>query len=167
MARDCSGVSTLSARLLAMTMPKVFRVDFVFGDLAVLELAHQRGRAQAHLVHAVAAIHHHGVLGAQALHRAHLDAHQIGVEHAHQDIGRAGRIGQRAQQVEDGAHAQLAAHRRHVLHGRVVVGREHEANAGLGNALRDLRRARLMLRPSASSTSALPLLLLTLRPRAC
>jgi hypothetical protein len=72
-----------------MARPKVFGVDFVFGDLAVAQLAHQRGGAQADLVHAVAAIHHHGVLGAQALQRTHLDAHQIGVEHAHQDVGRA------------------------------------------------------------------------------
>jgi hypothetical protein len=34
--------------------------------------------------------------------------------------------------------AQLLAHRRHVLHGRMVVGREHEADAALLDAARDL-----------------------------
>jgi len=124
-----------------MTMPKSSGWISYSRDLAVLELAHQRGGAQADLVHAIAAVDHHGVLGTQALQSAHLDAHQIGMEHAHQDVGRAGRVGERAQDVEDGAHAQLAAHRRHVFHGRVVVGREHEADARLGNALGDLRRA--------------------------
>ena len=61
------------------------------------------------------------------------------MEHAHQNIGCASRIGERAQDVEDGAHTQLFAHRRHVFHGGVVVGREHETNAHLRNALCDLR----------------------------
>src|SRR5256885_13282104 len=56
-------------------------------------LAHQGARAQADLVQAVAAIDHDGVLGAQALQRAHLDADQVLVEHAHEDVGRAGRVG--------------------------------------------------------------------------
>jgi hypothetical protein len=96
------------------------------------------------------------VLGAQALQHAHLDADQVGVEHAHQDVGRAGRVGQRAEDVEDGAHAQLLAHRGDVLHRRVVVGREHEADAGGSRCSGDLLGVRLMLAPSASSTSALP-----------
>ena len=80
--------SSMSARLLGRfhleravaghLQAEVLRVDFVLGDLAVLELTHQRGGAQAHFVHAVAAIDHHGMLGAQALQRAHLDAHQVG-----------------------------------------------------------------------------------------
>jgi hypothetical protein len=75
-------------------------------------------------------MHDQHALGAEALHDAHQDADQIGVENAHQRVGRAGRIGQRAEDVEQGAHPHLAAHRRHVLHGAVMVGREHEAEAG-------------------------------------
>jgi hypothetical protein len=63
------------------------------------------------LVHAVAAVDHQGVLGAQALQGPHLNTDQVGMEHAHQDVGRIGRVGQRAQDVEDRAHAQLAPHR--------------------------------------------------------
>ena len=60
------------------------------------------------------------------------------MEHADQLVRRAGRIGERPEDVEDRAHAELLAHRRRVLHRAVVVRREHEADAGLGDALRDL-----------------------------
>jgi hypothetical protein len=95
-ASDSCGVSTLKARLLAMGRPKSSGWISYSRDLAVLQLAHHGGGAQAHFVHAVAAVDHQRVLGAQPLQRAHLDADQVGVEHAHQDVGRAGRIGQRA-----------------------------------------------------------------------
>ena len=117
---------------------KVFGVDFVFGDFAVFQLAHHGGCAQADFIHAIAAIHHQRVLGAQALQRAHLNAHQVGVEHAHEDVGCARRVGQWPQDVEQRAHAQFFAHRGDVFHRRVVVGRKHKANADLGNALRNL-----------------------------
>ena len=71
-----------------------------------------RRRAERDLVHAVLAVDHQRVLGAQALQHAHLDADQVGMEHAHQDVRRAGRVGQRAEDVEDRAHAELLAHRR-------------------------------------------------------
>ena len=112
-------------------------MDFVFRDLAVFELAHQGGGAQRDLVHTVAAVDHHGVFGAQTLQCTHLDAHQIGMKHAHQDVGCRGRVGQRPQDVEDGFDAQFAAHRGHGLHRRMVVGGEHEAHADLIDAARD------------------------------
>ena len=71
------------------------------------------------------------MLSAQPLQSAHLNADQIGVKNAHQNMGCAGRVGQRAQDVEDGAHAQLFTDGRDVFHGRVMVGREHEADADL------------------------------------
>ena len=51
-----------------------------------------------------------------------------------------GRVGQRAQEVEDRAHGQALAHRHHVLHGRVVAGGEHEAEADLLDARGHLLR---------------------------
>jgi hypothetical protein len=105
-------------------------VDFVFADFAILQLADQGGGAEGNFVETILAMHDQHALGAQALHDAHQDADQVGVENAHQRVGRAGRIGQRAEDVEQGAHPHLAAHRRHVLHGAVMVGREHEAEAG-------------------------------------
>jgi hypothetical protein len=105
-------------------------MDFVFADFAILQLADQGGGAEGNFVETILAMHDQHALGAEALHDAHQDADQIGVENAHQRVGRAGRIGQRAEDVEQGAHPHLAAHRRHVLHGAVMVGREHEAEAG-------------------------------------
>jgi hypothetical protein len=110
---------------------EVLRVDLVLAHLAVAQLADQGAGAQRDLVHVVAAPDHHGALGAQLAQHARLDAHQIGMEHAHQHRRRAGRIGQRAEDVEDGAHAHLAAHRRDHLHRRMMDRREHEADAGL------------------------------------
>ena len=50
----------------------------------------------------------------------------------------AGRIGQRSQQVENGARAELHPRRPDMLHRRVVSGCEHEADACLGDAAADL-----------------------------
>ena len=47
-----------------------------------------------------------------------------------------GRIGQRPEEVEDGAHRELLAHRDDVARRLVVGGREHEAEAGLVDAAR-------------------------------
>ena len=59
------------------------------------------------------------------------------MKHAHQDIRCRCRIGQRAQDIEYSFDTQLAAHRGHVFHGRMVVGREHKTHAivlyALGN----------------------------------
>ena len=61
-------------------------------------------------------------------------------------------------------HAELAAHRRDVLHGRVVTRREHEADAARRRCSGSRRSgARSMRTPSASSTSAVPHLLVAER----
>ena len=112
-------------------------MDLVFAYLAVLQFADHGRSAQRHLVHAVLAIDHQGVVGAEALQHAHLDADQVGMEHAHQLVRRAGRIGQRTEDVEDGAHAQFLADRSDVLHRAVMTGREHEADAHFLDACGD------------------------------
>jgi hypothetical protein len=120
-------------------------VDLVLGDLVALELAHQGGAAQADLVHAVQAVHHQHVVGAKALHHARLDADQVGVEHPHQGVGGTCRVGERAEDVEDRAHAHLAPHRGDVLHRAVVCRRVHEADAGGLDALGDLLRRQVQI----------------------
>ena len=85
------------------------------------------------------------MLGAQTLQRTHLNTDQVGVEDPHQDIGRVGRVGQRTQDVEDGAHAQFFADGRNVHHRRVVVRRKHEADADLFNAARNRLRRQIEL----------------------
>jgi hypothetical protein len=55
-------------------------------------------------------------------------------------LGAPRRVGQRPEDVEDGLDAQFLAHRCHVLHGRMVVRREHEADAALFDGARNLLR---------------------------
>src|SRR3546814_8482147 len=45
--------------------------------------------------------------------------------------------------VEDRAHPHFLAHRRDRLHRRMMIGREHEADAGLLDAARDLLRCQI------------------------
>jgi hypothetical protein len=72
-----------------------------------------------------------------AAQRAGLNAHELRIEDAHEDVRRVGRVGQGHEDVEDGANAQLPAHRRHILHRRVMRGRKHEGHTGLCKATRD------------------------------
>ncbi len=67
-----------------------------------------------------------------------------------------GRVGQRPQQVEDGAEPQFLAHGRHVAHRGVVGRREQEADVGLVQRRRLCSRSASMLTPSAASTSEEP-----------
>ena len=57
------------------------------------------------------------------------------MEHAHQDVWRAGGVGQGAEDVENRLHAQLFADGGDVFHGGVVIRREHETEADVGDAL--------------------------------
>ena len=66
---------------------------------------------------------------------------QLGAGDADQLVRRAGGIGQRAEDIEDGADADPASDRRDVAHRRVVALREEEAEADLADAGRGLRGA--------------------------
>src|SRR5256712_7516078 len=115
-------------------------MDEVLVDLPLHQLAdHGFGRGRD-LVEAVQPVHRHQVLRSQALQHADLDAHQVRMENAHRLVLRARRVGERAEDVEEGAHAELLAHRRGVLHRRVMRGREHEAEAELVDRLPGLLR---------------------------
>ena len=59
------------------------------------------------------------------------------VEHAEHLALHAGRVRQRSEEIEDRADAKLGAHRRPVLHRRVVHRRPHEADTGLGDGARN------------------------------
>ena len=50
----------------------------------------------------------------------------------------AGRIGKRSEQIENGAGAELDARRADILHRRMMRGREHEADAGLLDAVTNM-----------------------------
>src|SRR3954452_9327031 len=53
------------------------------------------------------------------------------MENAQYLVLRAGWVREWPEDIEDRAHAEVLAHRRRVLHRRVVCGREHEADADL------------------------------------
>ena len=118
-------------------------MNLVFAHLTVAQFAHQRGCAQRDLVHAVLSVHHQDMVCAQALHHPHLDTDQIRMKHSHEGVRRTGWIGQRPQDIKDRAHAQLAAHRCHVLHRRMVIRRKHEPDPGGLQAVGHLRRAQI------------------------
>ncbi|OQA39024.1 MAG: hypothetical protein BWY52_03173 [Chloroflexi bacterium ADurb.Bin325] len=65
---------------------------------------------------------------------------QVGGEDAHQLAARACRVGQRAEDIEDGAHVQVAARADGVLHGRVQLRGKQKADADLVHAAPDLLR---------------------------
>ena len=65
------------------------------------------------------------------------DARVSNTEHLR---ARPGRVGERTEDVKDGANADLAAERRRKLHRRMVGRREHETEAGLLQTLRHRRR---------------------------
>ena len=68
-----------------------------------------------------------------------------------------GRVGERAEEVEDRAHGELLAHRDDEARRAVVRRREHEAEADLARcSARRPSGARSIRTPSASSTSAEP-----------
>ena len=115
-------------------------MDFILAHHAIAQLAYQRAGAERDFIHAVAPPDHQRTLRAEALQHTYLDADQIRMEHAHQDVRRAGWIGQRPEDVEDGANTHLATYRCNVLHRRMMDWREHETDAGFGDALRHLRR---------------------------
>ncbi len=86
------------------------------------------------------AVDHEHVAAAQAVERGGHERCQLGPGDAQELVLRPRRIGQRAKEVEDGADAELAAGGRGVLHRRVERLREHEAEAGLLDALGYLLR---------------------------
>ncbi|MPN12524.1 hypothetical protein SDC9_159842 [bioreactor metagenome] len=94
------GAAHLEAAVGDHAQAVVLGVDLVLADRAVLQLADHGRRAQRDFVHAVLAVDHHHVFGAELLQHPHLDADQVGVENAHQRIRRTGRIGQRAKDIE-------------------------------------------------------------------
>ncbi len=61
-------------------------MDFVFAHFAILQFANQGGGAEGDFVETILAMHDQHALGAEALHDAHLNADQVGVEDAHQRV---------------------------------------------------------------------------------
>ena len=83
------------------------------------------------------------MLGAEQVEHARERLAKVRHRHAGQLAARPGWITNRPQDIEDRAHADLAARDCGVAHGRVVQRREHEAEARLGHAARHTGRGEI------------------------
>ncbi len=126
--------------------PEVLGMDLVLAYLPVLQLSDKRRSAKRHFVHAVLPVDNHHVPAVEALQHAHQDPDEVRMKHTEELVGCASGIGQRPEDVEDGPYTELLAYRCGMLHGAVMVRREHEADARLGDAVRHLRRLERDLR---------------------
>ena len=104
--------------------------------------AHPRGPHGRDLVDPLRPVHHPGAFRAERGQGAGHQVDQLRPRHADHLPPGAGRVGQRAEQVERRADAQFPAHRPGVAHRRMEGGREEERDARLVEAAFDRRRRR-------------------------
>ena len=113
--------------------------------IAVDDLAHEVRAGRRELVDPTRAVHDEGAARSETRehlgHRAH-ERRRVDADHL---CARSGRVRQRAEDVEDRARRELAAHRRSVAHGGVVGRREEEAEAELVDRALDPRGRKLEL----------------------
>jgi hypothetical protein len=95
------------------------------------------------VIETIGAVHDPDCLGAEIFQHLRQRFGPLPREHADHLPPHAGRIGQGPQQVEDGTGAKLDAGGRDVLRCRMMRRREHEADAGLADAERDLVRRKV------------------------
>ena len=84
------------------------------------------------------AVDHEGALVAQLAQRPGDQAEELRVRHAYHLAPGAGRVGEGPEEVHERGDAEPAPHRRHVAHGGMEEGREHEDDPHL---LQDLAHA--------------------------
>src|SRR5687768_4452931 len=90
-------------------------------------------------------VYHHYVTTAEAQQKAHEDADEIAVKNTNQLVFCACGIGQRSENIEKRAHAEVAAHRGGMLHGTVKIRGKHETEADFPQVLGDLIRRLLQI----------------------
>ena len=78
------------------------------------------------------------MLGAKLFQYARQDAAQVDVEHAQELVRRTGRVGQRAQDIENTSKPERTAHGRDVAHRAMVVLGKHKAQTCLTDAFGNL-----------------------------
>ena len=101
-----------------------------FASLRFLDARDDGFARGGELVDSVSAVDNERAPGAERRQRAADEKNAAGSEHPDDLRARVGRIGERADQVEDGAKAERAAKRTESLHGRVIERREEEDEAG-------------------------------------
>jgi hypothetical protein len=93
------------------------------------------------LIDAIGSVDDEGSLCSERGQRATHQKNATGREYADDLIARAGRVGQRANQIKNRTEAKRATQRPQSLHGRVIKRREEEDEAGLAKALDGQLRA--------------------------
>ena len=111
--------------------------DFVLLQTAIRQLHHLRGAVDGQFVQAPAVYHQH-VARAEGLADFRHWPLPLRGEHADHLAARAGGIGERPQQVEHRADAELPPYRAGMAHGRMMIRREQEADAHFGDAAPNL-----------------------------
>ena len=137
--------------------PHIVRVETVVSTTPPSRTTQTRdGSSHGELVEAVVAAEHQRGAAPRGEDVSHHGRHP-GVGNADRLGRRLRGVGERAEEVEDGRHAELAPGGRGVAQGRVEERREAEADAGLPHAVGDERPARRSTTtPSSSSRSAEP-----------
>ena len=111
-------------------------------DRAGAALRHLRVAGRRDLVDAVRAVDDPGAPGAEHHQRPREQFGELRPRHAHELPRRARGIGQRPEQIEGSANAQIAAHLRRMLHRWMKRAREEERDTGLAQRALDRRRRR-------------------------
>ena len=124
-------------RELRARQAELLRRKFVRRHLAVLQLRRERLARRRDFVEAVVSVDDEASLAAEVPEHGGEDRRQGGVVDADDLVARAGGVGQRAEQVEDGADADLAPRTDGELHRLVEHRRVEEADPGLAQAALD------------------------------
>ena len=101
-----------------------------FAGLRLLDARDDGLACGGELVNSIGAVDHEGAPGSERRERAADEQNAAGSENANDLSARVGRIGERTNEVEDGAEAERAAQRSESLHGRVIKRREEKDEAG-------------------------------------
>lgn len=104
------------------------RIEFVFGNLAVLEFPNGDRTGRCHLVKALMGSVDHADLAVRRIYGGHDRAH-LAISAADGHMLRACRVGQRTKHVEHAWHAERGANRTDKTHGGVEGACESECDA--------------------------------------
>ncbi len=111
--------------------PEILGVERARAHLARAHLAVAGGAGGGDLVEAVFPVHHQRMLGAQVAQHLRDGLDQVRRVDPHQLAPRPGWVGERPQDVEHRAQAELSAHRHDLAHRRMEDGAEQEGDAHL------------------------------------
>ena len=121
----------------------LLRRDLERAHLAVAHFADAGRCGDRDLIKTVEAVHHDRVLGAEAEQHAREGVDEVvGIDAEDLPAGKR-RIGQRTEEVEDRANAELAPHAGHSAHRRMQLRREEKRNAGAAEHFAHPRRVEI------------------------